>query len=254
VIVTAVASVPVRDALVLAAGNGDRFRNTTHHSKLLQPVLGRPLIIRTLESAHTAGITTVEVVLGYQADRVRSLIESQRPSGMQVHFSYNADWHLENGVSVLAARERLRHRRFALLMGDHVFEPEVLSRLLRLELDPGESALAVDSRPTPKAIADEATKVRLHGTRIVAIGKDLIDYDALDTGMFVCSPAVFDAIEASRALGDTTLSGGIRQLSSRGQMRGIDIGNAAWYDIDTMADLEHVESVLIQTAAEVEPA
>jgi CTP:molybdopterin cytidylyltransferase MocA len=38
---------PVDKALVLAAGNGDRFRNPTRESKLLQPVLGRPLIIRT---------------------------------------------------------------------------------------------------------------------------------------------------------------------------------------------------------------
>jgi 1L-myo-inositol 1-phosphate cytidylyltransferase len=252
--VTAVASVPVRDALVLAAGNGDRFRNTSHQSKLLQPILGRPLIIRTLESAHTAGIAAVEVVLGYQADRLRSLIEWHVPPGMQVHFSYNPEWHLENGVSLLAARERLDDRRFALLMGDHLFEPDVLAMLLRLELDDRESALAVDSRPTAKAIADEATKVRLQGTKIVAIGKDLIDYDALDTGMFVCSPAVFDAIDASRARGDTTLSGGIRQLAARGLMRGVDIGNAAWYDIDTMADLEHVETLLIDSAAEVEPA
>ena len=38
---------PVDKALVLAAGNGDRFRNPTRESKLLQPVLGRPLIVRT---------------------------------------------------------------------------------------------------------------------------------------------------------------------------------------------------------------
>jgi CTP:molybdopterin cytidylyltransferase MocA len=43
----------VRTALVLAAGNGDRFKNPTRESKLLQPVLGRPLIIRTIETALT---------------------------------------------------------------------------------------------------------------------------------------------------------------------------------------------------------
>jgi 1L-myo-inositol 1-phosphate cytidylyltransferase len=253
VIVIAVAPVPVRDALVLAAGNGDRFRNTSHQSKLLQPILGRPLIVRTLEAAHAAGIITVEVVLGYQANSLRSLIQARLPAGMRAHFSYNPEWHLENGVSVLAARERLAHRRFALLMGDHVFEPDVLATLLRLDLERHESALAVDSRPTSPAIADEATKVRLDGTRITAIGKDLTHYDALDTGMFVCSPVVFDAIETSRRLGDTTLSGGIRRLAARGLMRGVDIGNAPWFDIDTMADLEHVERLLID-AAQVEPA
>ncbi|MGH8638298.1 MAG: hypothetical protein ACREUZ_14280, partial [Burkholderiales bacterium] len=60
-------------------------------------------------------------------------------------------------------------------------------------------------------------------------------------------------IDVSRAAGDTTLSGGIRQLATRGLMRGIEIGNAAWYDIDTMADLEHAEHLLITTAEQVEP-
>jgi choline kinase len=88
----------------------------------------------------------------------------------------------------------------------------------------------------------------MDGGQIVQIGKDLADYDALDTGMFVCSPVLFEAIDTSRRGGDTTLSGGIRELARLGLMRGIDIGNAAWYDIDTMADLQHAESVLIEQA------
>ncbi|MGH9372933.1 MAG: NTP transferase domain-containing protein, partial [Vicinamibacterales bacterium] len=191
--VTTDPSGPVRGALVLAAGNGDRFHSGSRQSKLLQPLLGRPIIIRTLDTAHDAGITTVEVVLGYQADSLRSLIESHAPSSLDVHFSYNPDWRLENGVSVLAARERFVDQRFALLMGDHLFEPEVLARLLRSDAGPEESLLAVDSCPAPKAIADEATKVRMKGAQIVAIGKELAAYDALDTGMFVCSPSLFGA-------------------------------------------------------------
>jgi choline kinase len=238
---------------VLAAGNGDRFHNGSLQSKLLQPILGRPLIIRTLETARNAGITAVEVVLGYQADSVRHVVESLAPDGVQVHFSYNPDWHLENGVSVLAARDRFAGRRFALLMGDHLFEAPVLARLLQLETDGDESLLAVDSRPTTASIAEEATKVRMHGARIVAIGKDLPAFDALDTGMFVCSSSVFEAIDVSRASGDTTLSGGIRHLAARGLMRGVDIGNASWYDIDTLADLQHAESLLVDSE-QAEPA
>ena len=244
---TAAPSVPVRDALVLAAGNGDRFHNGSRQSKLLQPVLGSPLILRTLDSARAAGITSAEIVLGYQADSLRSAIEAARPPGMRVHFSYNPEWHLENGVSVLAARGRFT-RSFALLMGDHLFESDVLARLLRTPAAADESLLAVDSRPAPQDVAAEATKVRMDGAKIVAIGKDLAEYDALDTGMFVCSPGVFAAIDASRTSGDTTLSGGIRELARQGLMRGVDIGNAAWYDIDTMADLAHAESLLIEQA------
>ena len=231
------------EALVLAAGNGDRFRNAARESKLLQPVLGRPLILRTIETARAAGIRRFEIVLGYQGDRVRTAIERQAPPDVVLHFTYNPDWELENGVSVLAARDRLGSR-FALLMGDHLFEARVLRQLLRTPVNPGESVLAVDSQPTTPEIAAEATKVRLRGTQIIAIGKALATYDALDTGLFVCAPSIFPALETSRADGDTTLSGGIRVLAARGLMRAFDIGEAQWYDIDTVEDLRSAESLL----------
>ena len=233
----------VNTALVLAAGNGDRVRNPTRESKLLQPVLGRPLILRTIETARDAGITAFEIVLGYHAERVRAAIERQAPRDVAIRFTENPDWHLENGVSVLAARRHLQSR-FALLMGDHLFEARVLRQLLRAPVKPGAALLAVDSRPTPPAIADEATKVRLRGSQIIAIGKTLTEYDALDTGLFVCAPSLFGALESARAQGDTTLSGGIRILAARGLMRSFDVGDATWCDIDTIEDLHSAESRL----------
>ena len=63
----------MRSAVILAAGNGDRFRTSVRDSKLLHPLLGRPILLRTLEAARDAGVQAVTVVLGYQADRVRAL-------------------------------------------------------------------------------------------------------------------------------------------------------------------------------------
>jgi 1L-myo-inositol 1-phosphate cytidylyltransferase len=234
----------VSRAVILAAGNGDRFQNPTHDSKLLQPLLGRPILLRTLEAAYEAGIRSATIVLGYQAERVRALAERGAPRGMKTSFVVNDEWRLENGVSALATRPAIGSDRFALLMGDHVFEPAVLRRMLRLDVEADESLLAIDARPVSKEIADEATKVRRRGSRIVAIGKDLPVYDALDTGVFVFSPVLFDALERARRSGDTTLSGGVRELAARGLMRGVEIGDAAWCDIDTLADLAAAESAL----------
>lgn len=243
---TADPSVPVRDAVVLAAGNGDRFHNGTRRSKLLQPILGEPLIIRTLATAAAAGITSFDIVLGYEAAAVRAAIVAAAPAGVSLQFTINPDWHLENGVSVLAVRARFPSSRFALLMGDHLFEPAVLARLVRTSVGADESVLAVDSRCADPAIVEEATKVALDGDRVTAIGKDLVKFDALDTGLFVCSPRLFEALDEARAGGDTTLSGGIRALAARGLMRARDIGDAAWYDIDTVADLESAEARLAE--------
>ncbi|MEO7156339.1 MAG: NTP transferase domain-containing protein, partial [Vicinamibacterales bacterium] len=56
-------SVIVRDAVILAAGNGDRFKNGDHHSKLLHPVGGQPLILRTINTAVAAGIRSFCIVV-----------------------------------------------------------------------------------------------------------------------------------------------------------------------------------------------
>jgi choline kinase len=233
----------VRDALVLAAGNGDRFKNGSRESKLLQPVLGRPLILRTLESAYRAGITTAHVVLGYRPERVRALIEDEALP-LAVRFHYNPDWHLENGLSVLAARDALADRRFAVLMGDHLFEPATLRRLRHAPVRPGDSSLAVDARPAAPAVVAEATKVQLEGPYVRAIGKHLSRHDALDTGVFVCDPSVFVALDHAIRSGDTTFSGGIRRLAARRVMQALAVVDTPWFDIDTIEDLESAESML----------
>jgi choline kinase len=237
----------VRSAIVLAAGNGDRFDNSTHQSKLLEPLLGQPILIRTLECAREAGVRAATVVVGYQADRVREVAERHRPPGLSLTFAYNAEWRLENGISVLAAEPFISAERFAVLMGDHVFEPEVLRRLFDEDVRPGESVLAVDPRPAPPDVAAEATKVTRSGSRITAIGKDLASYDALDTGVFVCARQLFAALRIARTDGDTTLSGGIRRLAARGLMRALEIGASTWCDIDTVSDLAAAEHALLAT-------
>ena len=116
--------------------------------------------------------------------------------------------------------------------------------MLRTPAQPGESLLAVDSSLADTDLAAEATKVRLSGNRITAIGKELGRYDALDTGLFICDPSLFPALDSAVAAADTTLSAGIRRLAQRGAMRAVDVAGAAWFDIDTVADLETAESQL----------
>ena len=104
--------------------------------------------------------------------------------------------------------------------------------------------IGIDRRPVTCEIADEATRVRLDGDQVVAIGKQLTPYDALDTGIFVCAPTVFEAIAASAAEGDTSLTAGIRRLAAAKLVGAVDIGDALWRDIDTVADLRAAETIL----------
>ena len=136
-------------------------------------------------------------------------------------------------------------------MGDHVFNWHVLERMLAQQAADDESLLAIDRTLTSAERVAEATKVRLDGDRITAIGKQIHPFDALDTGVFVFSSSIFGALEESAAAGDTSLSGGVRRLAARGMMRGVDTAGSAWWDLDTVEDLDHLQTSIIKLEIEV---
>ena len=234
----------VTRAVVLAAGNGDRFRGPADRSKLLTPVAGTPLLIRTLTSVRLAGLTHAHLILGFDADRVSAAALAGAPDGLALDFCVNQNWHQENGVSVLAARDALDGQSFALLMGDHLFDAQMLRDLLAAPRFQGETLLGIDRQTTTPEMAVEATKVRLSDAHVTAIGKAIDPYDAFDTGLFVCHSSIFTALEWSCADGDTTLSGGIARLAAKRLVRGVDVGHARWFDIDTVDDLAAAERLL----------
>ena len=131
-------------------------------------------------------------------------------------------------------------------MADHIFEPRTARALLEEPLKNGEVILAVDPKLDLVFDLDDATKVRREGDRIVDIGKTIPEYDAFDTGMFLCSPALFDTLESAKKEGNCSLSDGMRILGRDGKLRAFDIGEATWQDVDTPQALAYAETIFDQ--------
>ena len=94
---------------------------------------------------------------------------------------------------------------------------------------------------------DDATKVLARGRKLTKIGKQLAEFNCIDTGLFVCSRALLEALGAVyRDQGDASLSAGVQRLAAAGRMTVVDIGSGFWQDIDTPAMLEHAERRLAQ--------
>jgi len=91
---------------------------------------------------------------------------------------------------------------------------------------------------------DDATKVVIKDNKVIEIGKNIQNGNAFDTGIFLCSPAVFSALERSLQNGDSSLSGGIRVLAQQGKARVFDIGHSSWVDVDDERQLRKAEKVL----------
>jgi choline kinase len=163
-------------------------------------------------------------------------------AGASVTLIENAEYHKANGVSALAAKAEF-NEPFLLLMSDHIFESATAKALLQQPLAEDEVILAVDTELDRIFDLDDATKVRCEGNHVVEIGKHLARYNALDSGMFLCSPALFSCLESVKENGDCSLSDGMRKLAQQRKLRAFDIGGGHWQDVDSPEALEHVERI-----------
>ncbi len=240
----------LKTAVILAAGNGTRLAGagtSAPPSKPLTELAGIPLVVRTLMALESSGFQRAVVVTGYRAEEVEAALASDpRVRGIELVFARNERWRAKNGISVLAARPFVEGDEFYLTMSDHVFERRILDILDFAPLPERGALLAVDRKLHTIYDMDDATKVLTgKGSSIQAIGKELRRFDAVDTGLFRCSTALFDALDrAARAKGDCSLSDGVGALAAAGRMKVVDIEDCWWQDVDTPGAMAHAMRLL----------
>ena len=232
------------NCLIVAAGMGGRLRERGQ-SKPLIPVNGVRLLERVIARARSAGVERFFVVTGYRGEDVRAALDifSAREAIPIVHIR-NDEWQRSNGVSVLKARPFL-DGPFLLTMCDHLVDPAILRDLMASTLEPDTVTLAVDFNVAGSINdLDDVTRVMCSNGRIVHIGKVIREFNAIDTGVFLCTPVIFDALEASQAAGDDSISGAMNVLARRDQARVFDVQGRLWLDVDDPATLDKAETLL----------
>lgn len=222
------------DALIIAAGYGSRLAGVSP-SKPLTPVAGVPLIELGVRQAKAAGARRVVVVTGHEADRLEAFLPGlAERAGIAILAERLDDWSTPNGFSVMAGAARI-DGDYLLMMADHIFSAEILAGLARSGSPERGVTLGIDYRVNnPLVDPDDATWVKHdEAGRIVAIGKTIPHYDAVDCGAFLATPELAAAIAAAIADGKPgSLSDGMQRLADAGRAWTMDIGEAWWIDVD----------------------
>ena len=218
--------------LIVAAGQGARLR-AKGEVKPLIPLLGVPLIERVIRSAIEGGADEFYVVTGHQGEQVANFLKQlAKRLNVAVTLIQNDDWQKENGFSVLKARDVITEP-FLLLMADHLFDSAIIQSLQKQPLNDGEVLLAVDTDiNNPLVDMEDVTRVRIESGHILNIGKTIDDFNGFDTGLFLCTPAVFEALECACEIHkDTTLSAAIRILATEKRAKSVQ-ACGFWIDVD----------------------
>lgn len=78
------------------------------------------------------------------------------------------------------------------------------------------------------------------------IGRSLDRFNAVGTGIFLCSPAIFNALEESISQEKYSLLAANEMLSTRGKLKTFDIGDNLWINVNGKKSFQQAKKILIK--------
>ena len=234
----------IKRALILAAGRGERIGDPETPNCLAR-VGSSTLIDRTLRVLARAGIRKVGIVVGWQGGRLRAALEAGRgeraAAGLEeLEIFENPDWEGPNGLSLQAARSFVTERTL-LVMADQIAAPSLVAALCASSATGDQTVVGVDRDLARVFDIEDATKVKLRGAKVVAIGKGLTATDGVSTGLFVMSPALLRALDGLRR---PSLTEGVQAAAAAGLVEAHDVEQRLWQDVDSPQMRLHAEWLL----------
>lgn len=129
--------------VILAAGRGTRMAPLTdRRPKPMLPVAEKPLVAHTTDAAIDAGATTITLVVGYEADDVRSYFGAER-DGVPIEFAVQAEQRGTADAVRAAASQLDSDESFVVLNGDALYDVPSLTTLY--EKTPAVGSYSVDN-------------------------------------------------------------------------------------------------------------
>jgi len=224
----------IKDGVILAAGQGTRLKVVSGDKpKPLVAIHGKVLIDRGIENLINFGVENIVIVVGYEHEQIEEHLKNSKYID-KITFILNNDWEKENGLSVLAAKAGVKGEWFFLQMVDHVFDPIVYDKAAEFPKEKGMSYLCVDKNIKEIFDIDDATKLNIaEDGSISDIAKDLVSYDACDTGLFLMSTSIFPFFENAKAENRNTISNAVSDAGKKDKFFTIDVTGYKWIDVDT---------------------
>jgi len=194
-------------AVVLAAGEGIRLRPlTANRPKPMLPAGTRPILEHVLNALIDAGVDDIHLVVGYQANRVRSHFG---PTYCDIPLTYHTQSNqLGSGHALLQARDGPTDS-FLLVNGDQIIDHRIVDAVTNAHS--GTATMAVVEGPE----AVDYGAVRLSGNEITELVEqpNTGEFRLFNAGVYAFSPQIFETLnELSVDRGELPLTDAIQAL------------------------------------------
>jgi histidinol-phosphate/aromatic aminotransferase/cobyric acid decarboxylase-like protein/choline kinase len=233
-------------ALMLAAGKGSRMGALTENCpKCLIKVGGISIIDRIIDALKFAGITKLNVVVGYKSDILKKHLEQF--TDLDISFTENPDYETTNNIySLWLAKDLLSEDDTILIESDLVFEKSLITDIISDNSD----SLAAVAKYEPW-MDGTVTKIDESGNVYDFISSKNFDINHVEsyyktvniykigkTASEIIIPVLRAAIEKTGKDLYYEEVFGILSKAKKFLFRAFDIANTKWYEVDDTQDLD----------------
>lgn len=212
------------NAMILAAGRGERMRPLTDHCpKPLLEVRGKPLIVHHLEALAKAGIRSVVINLSWLGSQIREALGDGTAHGLRIHYSEEPEA-LETAGGIVQALDQL-DEEFIVVNGD-VFSDFDFRDLLALD---AQAKLVLVANPSHNPNGD------------FAIQQGMLSNDMAERFTFSGIAAYRKSFFASVPAGRSALAPLLRSGADAGVISAV-LHTGSWSDVGTPARLDELNS------------
>ena len=241
-------------AIILAAGMGRRLGEyTKDNTKCMVPVNGVRLIDRLLHQLSNLELSRVVIVVGYQAENLKSYIGTRYANQLTIEYVENPVYDKTNNIySLWLAKERLQEDDTLLIESDLIFS----DRLFPMVLENPYPNLALVAKYESWM---DGTMVRIDTDNNIVnfIPKQAFDYSHVDSYYKTVNIYKFNQeflrnsyvpfLDAyTKAVGDNEYYENVLRiitLLDNSNLKALDIGRERWYEIDDKQDLDIAEAL-----------
>jgi glucose-1-phosphate thymidylyltransferase len=233
--------------LILSGGRGTRLRPLTYTSaKQLVPVANKPVLFYGIESLVDAGITDIGIVVGDTQAEIRAAVGDGSKWGARVtYIEQDAPRGLAHAV--LISEPFIDGQPFVMYLGDNL-----LNKGIR-----GFTEEFVREKPAAQILLARVPDPQMFGVAELSQGRvvRLVEKpqqpksDLALVGVYMFSPAVFDAVKAIRpsARNELEITDAIQNLIDRGLEVRPHIVDGWWKDTGKLEDMLEANRLILDT-------
>ena len=210
----------IEQAVILAAGEGQRLRPfTAFKPKVMIPIGNKPILRYVIEAVAQNGIRNIAIVVGYKKEQVIDYFGSGKQFDVEIDYLEQPK-QLGTGHALKQAKGKTADK-FLVLSGDNIIEPDTISSLLKME-------------PNTILVKKQQENVFRYGvietqdgvvTDIVEKSKEALSH-LVNTGIYTFTSEVFKLIEQ-----ENDLTSVIRNMIDRGHRIKTCETTATWLDV-----------------------